>query len=99
MSFTKSYLQSSLIKTDITAFDILNNDSLFICNENTLILHDFKNNIDQVIYAGFESDDLNSLKHFNKRNILFASNDNFLHLFDYSSNKQISKYIFMYLFN
>ena len=90
--FIKKVFKPSL-KNDIIAIEILNDDSICLCDETTLLIKNLNTNTDHVLFTGKEdSDEFNSLKYLN--GLLFVSNDEYLQLFDVNNLKPLSKYKF-----
>lgn len=90
--FIKKVFKPSL-KNDVIAIEILNDDSICLCDETTLLIKNLNTNTDHVLFTGKEdSDEFNSLKYLN--GLLFVSNDEYLQLFDVNNLKPLSKYKF-----
>lgn len=73
----------------------------FTCDDNTINLHNTETNTNQVLYSGAKNkskDEFSYLKCFSLgssvNKYLFASNDQFLQLFDINTFKQVNKYKF-----
>lgn len=101
--FYKKNRIRDLHKDGIVSIETLNENAVFSCNDDTILLYNFNTDTKQLLYSGRKSkipDELGCLKSFSidskssENNYLFASNNDVLQLFDLTTFKQINKYKF-----
>lgn len=100
-SLFKKQTFENLHNDGINSIEVLNDTAFFTCDDNTINLHNTETNTNQVLYSGAKNkskDEFSYLKCFSLgssvNKYLFASNDQFLQLFDINTFKQVNKYKF-----
>lgn len=91
----------NLHKNGITSIELLNDSSVFSCDDDTILLYNLNTDTSQVLYSGKKSkapDELGCMRAFSlnsaDKNYLYTSNNEYLQLFDLVTFKQINKYKF-----
>lgn len=97
----KKQVFKNLHSDGINSIEVLDNISLFTCDDNSINLYNTETNTKQNLYTTPKNklqDELSCLKCFSlsscENKYLFASNNEFLQLFDINTFKQINKYKF-----